>query len=48
MFTAEDRCFVTFEPDPLVIPVVPNLVSNNGTSLYNVYYAPNTSEAGES
>ncbi|XP_019855200.1 PREDICTED: ATP-binding cassette sub-family A member 3-like [Amphimedon queenslandica] len=35
LFTAEDRCFVTFESDPLVIP---NL--NNIQFPYNVYYAP--------
>lgn len=39
LFSAEDRCFVTFESDPLIIP-------NLGTP-YNLYYAPNTSVTGK-
>jgi ATP-binding cassette subfamily A (ABC1) protein 3 len=36
LFTPEDRCFVTFESDPLIIPFMGS---------YNIYYAPNDTEA---
>ena len=38
LFKAEDKCFVTFESDPLVIPTIGS---------YDVYYAPNTSQSGK-
>ena len=38
LFKAEDKCFVTFDSDPLVIPTIGS---------YNVYYAPNTSQSGK-
>ncbi|CAI8057993.1 ATP-binding cassette sub-family A member 3 [Geodia barretti] len=37
LFEVENRCHLTFDPDPLTLPVP--------QSVYQIYYAPNTSQA---
>ncbi len=45
-FKDEERCFTTFEPDPLKIPQTPDFMTSdpNSISVHDIYYTPRTPE----